>query len=75
LFSLTLYYKTLLRFAETVIKYIRPRLFSLILYHASVNCGLARRLRTAVILRVKAKTVKRKSFILIILGYFVKKGK
>jgi hypothetical protein len=75
LFSLTLYYKTLLCFAETVIKYIRPRLFLPILYYVNINCGLARRPRTAVILKVKAKTVRKKSFILIVLGYFVKKGK
>jgi hypothetical protein len=47
----------------------------LILYYININCGLAKRPRTAVILRVKAKAVKRKSFILIILGYFVKKDK
>jgi hypothetical protein len=75
LFFSTLYYKTLLCFAETIVKYIRPRLFSLILYYASVDCGLAGRPRTAVMLRVKAKVVKRKSFILIVLGYFVKEGK
>jgi hypothetical protein len=75
LFSLTLYYETLLCFAETVVEYIGLRLFSLILYYASVDCGLAGRPRTAVMLRVKAKAVRRKSFILIVLGYFVKEGK
>jgi hypothetical protein len=75
LFFLTLYYKTPLRFAETVVKYIRLRLFLPILYYTSIDCDLAGRPRTAVMPRVKAKTVRKKSFILIILEYFVKKGK